>query len=65
MTVTQTDLQAAYHRVKLNRHGISLEQALATPMFKTCLTHIAEAIEKPYVPLPKHVCVNNWQQFKD
>lgn len=58
-------LQNAYDRAQLARHGISFDEAMAQPMFKTCLTHIAEAIEKPYVPLPKHVCINNWQQFKD
>ena len=62
---TANSLQIAYDRAQLARHGISFEQALATPMFKTCLTHIAKAIEKPYVPLPTHVCINNWQQFKD
>lgn len=55
----------AYNRAQLARHGISFDAAMAQPMFKTCLTHIAQAIENPYVPLPKHVCANQWQQFKD
>lgn len=62
---TANSLQTAYDRTQLARHGISFDAALASPMFKTCLTHIAEAIEKPYVPLPMHACANNWQQFKD
>lgn len=65
MPVTNANLQVAYQRTKLQRHGISFDAAMAQPMFKTCLRHIAQAIEKPYVPLPKHVCINNWQQFKD
>jgi hypothetical protein len=65
MQPAQSSLQTAYQRTALQREGISFEQALETPMFKTCLTHIAEAIEKPYVPLPKHACANNWQPFKD
>jgi hypothetical protein len=65
MQPAQSSLQTAYQRCHLADYGISFERATNDPMFKTCLTHIADAIEKPYVPLPKHACANNWQQFKD
>lgn len=46
-------LQNAYNRT-LATLGISFDDAMNNPMFATCLTRIAEALEKPYVPLPKH-----------
>ena len=65
MQPNQHSLVNAYRRTQLARHGISFDAAMAQPMFKNCLSRIAEAIEKPHVPLPKHNCANNWQQFKD
>lgn len=62
---TTAQLKAAYQRTALQREGISFDAAMTSAMFRICLTHIAEAIEKPYVPLPKHPCVNRYQQFKD
>ena len=62
---TTAQLQTAYHRTALQREGISFDAAMQSRMFRTCLMHIAEAIEKPYVPLPKHQCHAKWQQFKD
>jgi hypothetical protein len=46
-------LQNAYNRT-LAPLGISFDDAMSNPMFATCLTRIAEAIAKPYIPLPKH-----------
>lgn len=54
-------LKAAYDRVQLAQHGVSFDAALADPMFKTCLGRIAQAIEKPNVPLPTHPCAKHWQ----
>jgi hypothetical protein len=51
----QTDqLQNAYNRTTLQHLGITFDDAINTPMFATCLSRIAEAIAKPYIPLPKH-----------
>jgi hypothetical protein len=51
----QTDqLLKAYKRTALPRLGISFDEAINTPMFDLCLSRIAEAIAKPYIPLPKH-----------
>jgi hypothetical protein len=58
-------LQIAYQRAKLARHGITFDDAMANPMFKTCLGRIAEAISRPHVPLPKHATATKWQPFKD
>jgi len=48
------ELKAAYDRTKLKQNGISFEWAIEQPIFVMCLSRIAEAISKPYVPLPKH-----------
>jgi hypothetical protein len=51
----QTDpLKDAYQRAELSRHGITFDDAINNPMFARCLNRIAEALQKPYVPLPKH-----------
>lgn len=47
-------LKNAYERTKLKQHGISFESAIEQPMFALCLSRIAKAISKPYIPLPKH-----------
>jgi hypothetical protein len=47
-------LQNAYNRTKLKQHGISFEWAIEQPIFVMCLTRIAEAMQKPYIPQPKH-----------
>lgn len=47
-------LLKAYKRTALPRLGISFDEAINTPMFALCLSRIAEAISKPYIPLPKH-----------
>jgi hypothetical protein len=65
MQPADNSLKTAYQRARLAQHGISFEAAMNDPMFKTCLTHVAEAIEKPYVPLPKHKTASQWQAFKD
>jgi hypothetical protein len=51
---TNTTIEQAYHRTALAHLGISLDTAINTPMYAMCLSRIAEAISKPYVPLPKH-----------
>lgn len=61
MQQTQDNLANAYRRTQLARHGISFDDAMANPMFKNCLTRVAQAIQKPHVPLPKHTCAKHWQ----
>jgi hypothetical protein len=46
-------LQNAYNRT-LAHLGISFDDAMSNPMYARCLNRIAEAIERPYIPLPKH-----------
>lgn len=61
MQPANQSLQAAYDRCRLAEHGISFERATTDPAFKIGLTHVAEALEKPYVPLPKHKPLPHWQ----
>jgi hypothetical protein len=61
MPTTQS-LQNAYDRAQLARHGVTFERAMAEPMFKNCLTRLAEVIEKPYIPLPTHPSRPHWQE---
>jgi hypothetical protein len=61
MQPAQQSLKTAYNRAKLADHGISFDEAMERSEFKICLTRIAEAIEKPYVPLPTHACKPHWQ----
>lgn len=58
------ELEKAYHCTALAHLGISLDTALNTPMFALCLSRIADAIRKPYVPLPKHA-VTQPKAYKD
>jgi hypothetical protein len=51
----QTDqLIKAYKNTALPRLGITFDDAINTPMFAICLSRIAESMQKPYIPLPKH-----------
>lgn len=56
---TQQHIKQAYDKAKLSQHGISFEQALSNPMFKTCLSNIAEALanKQPAKP-PKQYWFN-------
>jgi hypothetical protein len=57
---TQQDIKTAYEKAKLSQHGISFEQALSNPMFKTCLSNIADALaEKQPVTPTKQYWFNN------
>ena len=53
---TQKDIKQAYDKAKLSQHGISFEQALSNPMFKTCLSNIAEALaaKQPATPTKEY-----------
>ncbi len=63
---TVDPLQAAYQRTGLQREGISFDAAMATPMFKNCLQHIADAINTIHTPpLPRHNVQPKWQQHID
>ena len=60
MQASNQSLKLAYDLTSLALHGITFDDALANPMFKTLLGHIADAIEKHYVPLPTHACAKHW-----
>lgn len=62
--VDHAQLKAAYDRTKLKKNGISFEWAIEQPIFVMCLTRIAESMQKPYVPLPKHA-VTPPRAYKD
>ncbi len=63
---TTAQLKTAYQRTALQREGISFDAAMQSPMFKTCLTHVAEALDSiKQPPLPKHHCQPKWQPYKD
>lgn len=44
MEISNQLIEQAYKQSGLNRYGVTLNQALDTPMFKTCLMHIAETV---------------------
>lgn len=44
MDFSNQQIEQAYNRSGLSHCGVTLNQALDTPMFKTCLTRIAEAV---------------------
>lgn len=62
MEISNQLIEQAYKQSGLMHEGISLDAALASPMFKTCLTRIAEAAALPKTMTTHPIKPQWWNQ---